>query len=1041
MKASFVIIISMITCGLLLSRCMIAQQGQLSVPRIAKMPDQPSPYLMRDWKKVSMKYDSFVYDLSKSGQHLPFTTIQPKGINYPQNPTFRIHTYVGTNSPAGNEAINVLPSLVGASLLGIDKTAQFGRNWITMSQDFYNLTNGEGIYLNNAVSSSGQDWWYDVMPNIYFYQLHDLYGGINAEGERQFAQIADKFSAAVMAMGGSDTPWSPAFMNYRGWKFATNQPNPTGVPEPEAAGAFAWLLYRSFQHTGEKKYLRAAEWSMEFLDKWSSNPSYELQLPYGVLTAARMNAELGTKYNVEKMVNWCFDRGSLRGWGSIVGTWGGVQVSGLIGEANDTGNDYAFQMNGLHQAACLVPMVRYDKRFAAAIGKWVLNLANANRFFYPGFLPEAKQDAAAWSIVYDKDQVIGYEALRQVWQGLSPFSTGDAKKGGWAATNLALYGTSSIGYLGSIIEKTNVDKILRLDLLRTDFFKNKCYPSYLYYNPYDAEKKIILEVGNVPVDIYNMMSETFSHKSVSGQVEITVPAKQAAIVVLCPEKGQIRYQKNAMLVDEVVVDYNQKQQFFSHAPRIKSLAVEKNPIEFSKQVKLFCTAVDPDSPVLNYVWSADKGTIQGEGSTVVLQCPAQPGQVIVRCRVIDQLLQEVADSVIIEVVPKINTGPQILGIHAPQKYTIPGGVLSVFCDATDVDGDSLTYQWNAQGGTISGGGKQVEWIAPAKEGIYRIDVKVTDSFGASVMASSFWLVYQFDPFPVQRIALYPFQGNALDNSGNNLHGTPKGVVMTADRFGKSQEAYYFNGGAQSIQVANSPLLNNELAITVTTWVKPQALPERETFLLSHGSWQNRWKLSITPEGFLRWTVNTANGITDLDAAVKLNIDKYYHLTATYDGALMVVYVNGEMQSFKQMTGALKKTTFPFLMGQMLPDNTTYNFKGTLDEVSLYNYAMTPMQVQAQFLEGTNSHVHDVVADVEKPVNWHQSAGSVLVELNEGHRGTYVIRLGSMDGRVLDAGILQEGNVLYFDLERLIAGIYTLTVSGGNQSRTYRFLKM
>ncbi|MBK7222206.1 MAG: hypothetical protein IPH94_13040 [Saprospiraceae bacterium] len=166
-----------------------------------------------------------------------------------------------------------------------------------------------------------------------------------------------------------------------------------------------------------------------------------------------MNAELNTDYDIEKMVNWCFDKGPLRGWGCIKGKWGGLDVTGLIGEANDGGNDYAFQMNGLHQAAALVPMTRYDKRFAKDIAKWVLHLANANRLFYHGFLPSDQQDASTWSAQYDNNRVLGYEALRQVWQTKSPFSTGDALKSGWSATNLALYGTSSIGYLGSIIEK------------------------------------------------------------------------------------------------------------------------------------------------------------------------------------------------------------------------------------------------------------------------------------------------------------------------------------------------------------------------------------------------------------------------------------------------------------------------------------------------------------------------------------------------------------------------------------------------------------
>ncbi len=44
---------------------------------------------------------------------------------------------------------------------------------------------------------------------------------------------------------------------------------------------------------------------MEYMNGLTSNPSYELQLPYGAYVAAKMNAEIGAKYNVEKMVNWC----------------------------------------------------------------------------------------------------------------------------------------------------------------------------------------------------------------------------------------------------------------------------------------------------------------------------------------------------------------------------------------------------------------------------------------------------------------------------------------------------------------------------------------------------------------------------------------------------------------------------------------------------------------------------------------------------------------------------------------------------------------
>jgi hypothetical protein len=104
----------------------LAQPGQIAIPRVDLMPNQPTPYNVRDWKEVALRYDSLVYDLQRTGQYLPLSYLIPAGVNYPERGSFGLHTYVGTNSPFGNEAINVLPSLVGASLAGIDKRNQFG---------------------------------------------------------------------------------------------------------------------------------------------------------------------------------------------------------------------------------------------------------------------------------------------------------------------------------------------------------------------------------------------------------------------------------------------------------------------------------------------------------------------------------------------------------------------------------------------------------------------------------------------------------------------------------------------------------------------------------------------------------------------------------------------------------------------------------------------------------------------------------------------------------------------------------------------------
>ncbi|MBI1225788.1 MAG: T9SS type A sorting domain-containing protein [Bacteroidetes bacterium] len=1017
-----------------------AQTPQITIPRIEQMPNEPSPFNVRDWDVVAMKYDSFVYDINKTGQYLPLVTLQTAGVNYPQNPAFGLHTYVGTNSPNGKEAVNILPSLVGATLNGIDKTNQYGRNWVLMSQDFFNKNNGELIYGNNPGANSGGDWWYDMIPNIYFYQLYDLYPNLGGDEDYQFTTIADRFTQAVRAMGGHDAPWQQADMNHRAWSFLQMLPNDNGVKEPEAAGAYAWVLYNAWKETGNPEYLKAAEWSMEFLNSLNSNPSYELQLSYGVYMAAKMNAEINTDYDLEKMVNWTFDRGPLRGWGSIVGTWGSFDVDGLIGEANDGGNDYAFQMNGLQQAATLAPMVRYDKRFARAIGKWMLNLANATRLFYPNYLPSSLQDASTWSNAHDPDRVIGYEALREVWQGNSPYSTGDALGAGWAGTNLALYGTSSIGYLGAILEKTNDPKILKIDLLKTDFFHEAAYPTYLLFNPYSTSKTIAFDAGVNTSDIYDAISETFVMQGVSGTINIDIPANEAVLLTIVPTNGTMSFDKNKMLVNGIVVDYMQTVNPFKYAPRIQALAAEKYEVELGDSINIYAKAFDKDSGVLNYNWSVTGGSITGSGSTVKYHAPATLSNQQITLIVTDETGNADTATLDLSVVLEINVAPEILDLVKSAQYVSPGGSLDITANAIDENGDPLTYTWSSTGGSISGSGSTVAWAAPTAVGVYQITVTVQDDGGLSTSKTTSVLVKDFTPTSGDIIAWYPFSASGNDISGNQLHGTVFGAIYGNDYFGNAASALSTDGFNDRVTIDNNPLLNFQNAITVSAWFKATALPDNEIFIISHGSWQNRWKVSIIPEKKIRWTVNTLNDVGDLDSDFAVAQDSFYHLTVTYDGEWMALYVNGKLNSYKPLTGNIRTTTLPLLFSQMLPDNTDFNFKGITDEVKIFDYALTPEAVHTLYENSVTA-----TGEARKPLQMlaisPNPVGDLLhVFLPENSLESGTLSIYNSSGQLVKTLSTGTASKLQLPIEGWVPGIYTIVFKSEKMLASGRFAK-
>jgi len=78
--------------------------------------------------------------------------------------------------------------------------------------------------------------------------------------------------------------------------------------------------------------------------------------------------------------------------------------------------------------------------------------------------------------------------------------------------------------------------------------------------------------------------------------------------------------------------------------------------------------------------------------------------------------------------PQANRQPVIQQITGSSDWSPQtGGQFT--CTASDPDGDSLSYKWAADNGTISGDGATATWISPTATGKYNITVTVSDGKG------------------------------------------------------------------------------------------------------------------------------------------------------------------------------------------------------------------------------------------------------------------------------------------------------------------------
>ena len=513
------------------------------------MPDLPTPFEMKDWRAEALAYDRFVFDFHTHGQYLPLIWWDTTHHNT-THPTFGLPSYVGDLKAFGDnhEGVNCMGALLGAAIAGIDKS-KGPHNWLLDCEQYYNPV--ERIVLNRPLQQSGGSFWYDIWPNILFFALSDHYPGAG-QMDSMMRASADRWADACDALTGPD---GLANFDHTAFRFSDMKPVDNGQwREPDAAGGIGWLEYMAWVKWKDPRYLKAADLCMEFLQKRGANPFYEVLMPYGAYIAARMNGEQGRSYDVQKFGAWCFGISQSRGgWGVIVGRWGGYDCSGLVGSVDNLGG-YAFIMNSFATAGALVPLVRYDHRYAHAIGKWMLNLSNAARLFYPNALPADHQSSAFWT--GDPGHVIAYEGLRKEWDGKRPYATGDPVRFHWGPqTDLGLYGSSYVGLLGGIISRTNDEKILRLDCLATDYFHGPAYPTFLYYNPYPKPRRVRVEIGPRLTDIYETTTGRFLAKSVRGRRFITIPADTAFVLVLAPAGKKLTYDANRTLIGGVPVDY------------------------------------------------------------------------------------------------------------------------------------------------------------------------------------------------------------------------------------------------------------------------------------------------------------------------------------------------------------------------------------------------------------------------------------------------------------------------------------------------------
>jgi len=210
--------------------------------------------------------------------------------------------------------------------------------------------------------------------------------------------------------------------------------------------------------------------------------------------------------------------------------------------------------------------------------------------------------------------------------------------------------------------------------------------------------------------------------------------------------------------------------------------------------------------------------------------------------------------------------------------------------------------------------------------------------------------YQPAARPAGLVSWWPAEGNYADIINAN-NGTPSGGVRFAP--GEVGQAFSFNGVDGEISVADNANLDVS-QITIEAWLNPSNLVEGSPILQKGSSDSGGYAFQTTnsPTGpanglqFVIW-IGGAQYTLQTPANV-LALNTWQHVAATFDGSTMTIYVNGVQQASSSVSGSIDTdTTDPLVMGL----NNGSDWNGSIDEVSLYNRALTSTEIQSIFNAG------------------------------------------------------------------------------------------
>ncbi len=197
---------------------------------------------------------------------------------------------------------------------------------------------------------------------------------------------------------------------------------------------------------------------------------------------------------------------------------------------------------------------------------------------------------------------------------------------------------------------------------------------------------------------------------------------------------------------------------------------------------------------------------------------------------------------------------------------------------------------------------------------------------------------------------------ATDVSGSGNTGALTSMTKTGSAAaGKIGQALKFNGVDQTVRIPNSASINPS-TITVSAWIKVTTPGAFESIFSkdNSGGGTRVWQFRKESGGTVTLIVFRNSDSTNSQAQSSVSVDdgKWHFVTGTWDGTNIKVFVDGvQSGGSTAFSGILKQGQSNDAYIGMIETGLPGFFPGSIDDVRIYNRALTASEIQALYKAG------------------------------------------------------------------------------------------